>query len=261
VRTEAVGRTDAGRVRPNNEDAFLVRDDLTLYVVADGMGGAAAGEIASQIFVQTAEEVFLNGLKRGMDRASLVLAVFEVAHERIKDDARRRPPHSGMGCTAEILTFEKDRYYLGHVGDSRTYLWDGRILHLLTRDHTYVQQQLEDGVISDEEARHHRLRHILSRAVGHEDTIEVDQPSGFVRPGALFLLCSDGLTGELTDDEIVKALQRYNTVAERADCLLSNAREAGGRDNITVVLSRVIGEPGSEGAFGATRRWGQRWQK
>jgi serine/threonine protein phosphatase PrpC len=261
VHTEAVGRTDAGRVRLNNEDAFLVRDDLPLYVVADGMGGAAAGEIASQIFVQTAVEVFSNGLKRGMDRASLVLAVFEVAHRRIKDDARRRPHHSGMGCTAEVLTFERDRYYLGHVGDSRTYIWDGGSLRLLTRDHTYVQQQLESGVISSEEARHHRLRHILSRAVGQEDAIEVDQHSGFVRPGALFLLCSDGLTAELTDDEIVEALRRCDTIAERADCLVSNAREAGGRDNIAVVLSRVIGESGSGGTFGTVRCWGQRWQK
>lgn len=249
-----VARSDQGRVRSNNEDSFLVRDDLALYIVADGMGGAAAGEVASGLFVQAAEEVFLSGIKRREHRHALILAAFEEAHSRIKTNAQRFPDHSGMGCTAEILTFESNHYFLGHVGDSRTYHFDGKMLHQITTDHTYVQNQLDLGILNPEEAKHHRLRHILSRAVGHGKKIRVDYYSGQVVPESVFLQCSDGLFGELSDDRITEILMDRTGLVNKAEQLVKTAMESGGRDNITVVLSHVT-ENNASNPIGIRRLW------
>jgi protein phosphatase len=251
----AVARSDQGKVRSNNEDSFLVRDDLALYVVADGMGGAAAGEVASGLFVQAAEEVFLSGIKRGEHRRALIPAAFEEAHSQIKANAQRFPGHEGMGCTAEILTFENNHYFLGHVGDSRTYHFDGKTLRQITTDHTYIQDQLNLGILTPEEAKHHRLRHILSRAVGHGKKIRVDYHSEQVTPGSVFLQCSDGLFGELSDDRITEILRDRIGLADKAEQLVETAKEAGGRDNITVVLSHVVRNNNVSGLMGIRRLW------
>ena len=251
----AVARSDQGKVRLNNEDAFLVRDNIALYVLADGMGGTAAGEVASNQFVQVAEEIFLSGIRRGEHRHALVLAAFEEAHSRIQANAQRFPSQAGMGCTAEILTFEGDRYSLGHVGDSRTYLFDGKTLRQLTLDHTYIQKQVDDGVLTHEMARHHRLRHILSRAVGYDEHIKVDYHSGQIKHDSLFLLCSDGLTDELSDDQIAKILKEQSDLAQKTQQLVDTAKQAGGRDNITVVLSRVVRNNNVSGLMGIRRLW------
>ena len=252
---EGMGISDRGKVRTNNEDAFLVRDDLALYILADGMGGAAAGEVASNQFVQVAEEIFLSGIRRREHRRALVLAAFEEAHSRIQANAQRFPSQAGMGCTAEILTFEGDRYFLGHVGDSRTYLFDGKTLRQLTLDHTYIQKQVDVGVLTHEMARHHRLRHILSRAVGYDEHIKVDYHSGQIKPDSLFLLCSDGLTDELSDDQIAKILKEQSDLTQRTQQLVDTAKQAGGRDNITVVLSHVAGNNKASGPMGIRRLW------
>ncbi len=235
---DAAGLSDPGCARPNNEDSFLVREDLGLFVVADGMGGAAAGEVASKIFVRAVEEVFLSGLKRRLDRRSLVMDAFMQAHRQIKEDARRFPEHHGMGCTAELLTFGGDVYYLGHVGDSRTYIKDRSGFRQLTTDHTYVQEQIDSGSMTLDEARRHKLRHVLSRAVGYDEVIRVDQQSGPLEPESLFLLCSDGLTDELSQDAILQILNQEKDLDELALMLVDAAKDKGGRDNITVVLSR-----------------------
>ena len=250
-----VGRSDQGKVRSNNEDSFLVRDDLALYIVADGMGGAAAGEVASSLFVQAAEEVSLSGIKRREHRHALILAAFEEAHSQIKANAQRFPDHKGMGCTAEILTFESDHYFLGHLGDSRTYHFDGKMLHQITTDHTYVQDQLDQGILTPEEAKHHWLRHVLSRAVGHDKKIRVDYHSGQVVPGSMFLQCSDGLFGELSDDRITEILRDRIGLADKAEQLVETAKEAGGRDNITVVLSHLVRNNNVSGLMGIRKLW------
>lgn len=251
----AVARSDQGKVRSNNEDSFLVRDDLALYAVADGMGGAAAGEVASGLFVQTAEEVFLSGIKRGEHRRALIPAAFEEAHSQIKANAQRFPGHEGMGCTAEILTFENNHYFLGHVGDSRTYHFDGKTLRQITTDHTYIQDQLNLGILTPEEAKHHRLRHVLSRAVGHGNKIRVDYHSEQVTPGSVFLQCSDGLFGELSDDRITGILMDRTDLVNKAEQLVNTANEVGGRDNITVVLSHVVRNNNTSGLMGLLRLW------
>ncbi len=235
----AVGLSDPGLVRSNNEDSFLIREDLGLFVVADGMGGTAAGEVASRLFVKTAEEVFLSGLKRRRDFEGLVLEAFENAHRRIREEAERFPEYLGMGCTAEILALGAGGYHLGHVGDSRTYLKDSRGFRLLTRDHTYVRDQVDLGVLTEEEARKHRLRHVLSRAVGYDDNILVDQSSDSLEPGETFLLCSDGLTDEVSEESMERILSQDKDLEAMARDLVDAAKQSGGRDNITVVLVHV----------------------
>lgn len=250
-----VARSDQGKVRSNNEDSFLVRNDMALYIVADGMGGAAAGEVASGLFVQAAEEIFLSGIKRQEHRRALIVAAFEEAHSRIKANAQRFLDHKGMGCTAEILTFENNHYFLGHVGDSRTYHFDGKTLRQITTDHTYVQDQLDSGILNPEEAKHHRLRHVLSRAVGHGKKIRVDYHSEQIAPGSVFLQCSDGLFGELSDDRIIEILRGRIGLADKAEQLVETAKKAGGRDNITVVLSHVVRNNNISGLMGIRRLW------
>ncbi len=246
----STGLSDPGRIRPNNEDSYLIREDLGLFVLADGMGGAAAGEVASQIFVKTAEEVFLSGHMKGAKYPELIKEAFQKAHLRIKEDTQRYPEHHGMGCTGEILAFEGAEYHLGHLGDSRTYLFYQEGLKQLTKDHTLVQEQVDMGLISKEEARTHKLRHVLSRAVGYEEHLQIDLLDGQLKPGSLFLMCSDGLTDELSDDEIQKILSQGSGLENLAARLVNEAKEKGGRDNITVILVRISEFPQSDSQEG-----------
>ena len=232
---EAVGRSEKGR-RSNNEDAWLVDEGLGLFVVADGMGGAAAGEVASRLFVETAREVFLT---RSGDTPSLVLEIFREANRRIRDHIADHPEHKGMGCTAEVLALQGGKYYLGHIGDSRTYLLRDGLLKRVTKDHSFVQEQIDRGLLTPEEAKGHRFRHVILRAVGVEDTLAVDLIRGGLKAGDLFLLCSDGLTDEVDDEKIEDVLKSEIPLEEKADRLISLAMEAGGKDNITVVLCEL----------------------
>jgi serine/threonine protein phosphatase PrpC len=235
------GKTDIGLKRANNEDSFVVRPELGLCVVADGMGGAAAGELASRIFVETAVEVFSTSLSRSEDDTSnLAKKAFGRANARILDHAESEPRHKGMGCTAELVAFCNDRFVLGHVGDSRTYLLRNAQLRQLTRDHSVVQDQIDRGIISPAEAKNHLLRGVILRAVGVQEEIDVDLMRGKALAGDLFLLCSDGLTDMVDDPLIQEALSLNGTIREKADKLIALAKSAGGHDNITVVLSEVV---------------------
>ncbi len=239
IEIEGVGFTDRGLVRERNEDAFLVENDLNLYVVADGMGGAAAGEIASRIFVSSAEEVFLTGARQGKSRGELVETAFHHAQQRMLEHVEEFPEHEGMGCTGEILTFDSGNFYLGHVGDSRTYMWRGGELRLLTVDHSLVQKHIDEGLITKEEGEHYRFRNVLYRAVGQEEKLEVDLISESVSDGDVFLLCSDGLLKEVPEDEIARYLNMDAGLTEIGTNLVTLARDRGGRDNITVVLCKI----------------------
>jgi protein phosphatase len=243
-RVHSIGRTDMGLRRKNNEDAFHVDGNLGLCILADGMGGAAAGELASQIFAQTAVEVF-SGLRTTNEDENLVLLqqAYQQANERILSHVKENPGHTGMGCTAEVLRFFDERFAIGHVGDSRTYLFRNSELRQLTRDHSLVQDQVDQGLITREEARRHRLRNVILRAVGTKEDLAVDLVRGRVFPGDLFLLCSDGLTDMVEDWMIVRVLSRKTTILEKADQLIELANRAGGNDNVTVVLSEVIQIP------------------
>lgn len=234
------GKSDPGLKRGNNEDAYLIRPELSLFTIADGMGGAAAGEVASQIFIDTALEVFSSPPHRSRDeRLESVQEAFRLANERILKYGETHPHHQGLGCTAELITFTDETYVLGHVGDSRTYLLRRGELKRLTRDHSYIQEQIDQGLLRPEEAKHHSLRHVILRAVGIEEALALDLVRGRIFPGDLFLLCSDGLTDMVEDGHIQNLLLSSLRLDQKVEGLIELANTAGGKDNITVVLCEV----------------------
>lgn len=235
------GKTDPGLRRSNNEDAFLLAPEVGLHLLADGMGGAAAGELASQIFAETAHELLSHTpLATEEERLQLIQQAFEQANGRILDHVATQPEHHGMGCTAELLILWNSKFVLGHVGDSRTYLYRRGQLKQLTRDHSLVQDQVDQGIITPEEARTHRLRHVILRAVGTTETLAVDFLRGNTFAGDLFLLCSDGLTDMVDDILIERILALPDALPQKVEKLIEAAKAAGGHDNITVILSEVV---------------------
>ncbi len=235
----SAGLTDVGNVRPNNEDALLMRDDLKLYVVADGIGGAAAGEVASQLLVESAESEFDQG-ETGEDLDLRIGRCIRAADGRIREHGRANPQCAGMGCTAEILVLSHGRFHLGHVGDSRTYLWRNETLTQLTRDHSFWQEQIDRGLANPSGRSESWLRNAISRAVGHLGTKEADLHQGRIEAGDVFMLCSDGLTDMVTETEIAALLAgQHVTLRDKTQALVQAAKEHGGRDNITVVLCQI----------------------
>jgi PPM family protein phosphatase len=240
-RVISFGKSDRGLKRPNNEDAFLVKAELGFHVLADGMGGAAAGELASQIFAETALELFsVSHSASDNETARLLEKSYRLANERILDHVRSHPDDRGMGCTAELLIILNNQFTLGHVGDSRTYLYRKGQLKQLTRDHSLVQDQVDQGLITPLEARTHRLRHVILRAVGTTETLAVDVVRGNALFGDLFLLSSDGLTDMVEDQTILEVLALPIDISEKVERLIDLAKAAGGHDNITVILSEVV---------------------
>lgn len=239
-KVSAGGATDTGLRRTSNEDSFLVHQEAGCFLVADGMGGAAAGEIASGIFTDTAKRVVPACENRAEEEAvSLVKDVFLSANTAIRKHITAYPEHAGMGCTAEILLFHDRGFVLGHIGDSRTYRLRNGQLQRLTKDHTFIQDQIDQGVISRDQARSHKLRNVISRAVGVEDHVEVDIIRGRFRDGDIFLLCSDGLTDMVGDPKLQTSLCAALPLQKKVVQLVEQANSAGGRDNISVVLVEV----------------------
>lgn len=238
LRITCAGSTDVGRKRSNNEDAFIIRSDLGFLAVADGMGGAASGEVASAIFVETVSDLMSVANTDGIG-AEHIQRAFLIANDRILKRAQENTAHQGMGCTAELLVFYDQGYILGHVGDSRTYLLRGDKLRQVTKDHSLVQDQLDRGLITQAEARNHSMKNVIVRAVGVGQTLAVDIIRGKAQNGDLFLLCSDGLSDMVEDDAIYRLLMLPVTLEERAAKLVQAGNAAGGYDNITVVLCEV----------------------
>lgn len=243
-RIKVIGRSDAGRVRPKNEDTFFINQDAGFCLVADGMGGAAAGETASRIFAQTADEVFSKSSQGSeKDIISYVQNTFQFANDRILAHVSQNPEHQGMGCTAELLAFTQTGYVIGHIGDSRTYRFRSDTFKQLTRDHSLVQDQIDHGLITKEQARHHSMRNIILGAVGVESSLAFDTLQGPVYKDDLFLLCSDGLTDLVDDVQICEVLRSEIEMEIKIDHLIDLANRAGGGDNITVVLAKIIRIP------------------
>lgn len=241
IRIESCGRTDVGMRRSNNEDTFVSSPERGLLALADGMGGAASGEVASGIFADTVQELFSGGPQRVEDEAEdLVRRTFLLANQRIRELAAKEPKHKDMGCTGEMVVFTDEGYVVGHVGDSRIYLFRGDRLRQVTKDHSFVQEQVDQGVLTPEQARVHAYRHMILRAVGIHDSLSVDLISGKAYPGDLFLLCSDGLSDMVRDSLIEETLASGLTLGEKADRLVRYACDAGGHDNVTVVLGLVL---------------------
>ena len=242
MKTTVFGLTDVGRRRENNQDRFLVDPDFSVFAVADGMGGHAAGEVASRIAIEAlADTMRENGTDVGTEdpqraAARLTQAVQE-GNRRICESVLSRAEWRGMGTTLVAMLSVGNRAVFGHVGDSRAYrLRQGR-LDRLTSDHSYVGEQVRLGLLTDEEAQRHPMRNIVTRAMGNRTELEVELNEEIVRDGDLFMLCSDGLNSMLTDEEILETLQQQPTDAE-ATCqaLIDRANDKGGEDNITVVV-------------------------
>ncbi|HHO76979.1 MAG TPA: Stp1/IreP family PP2C-type Ser/Thr phosphatase [Deltaproteobacteria bacterium] len=235
------GKSDTGLIRKNNEDSFLIDPRMGFCTVADGMGGAAAGEVASNIFVETASQCLSLRQSVSPDHIStLVQKTFSLANQRILEHVQAHPDHNGMGCTAELLAFSDTGFVLGHMGDSRTYRMRNLELKQLSKDHSLVQDQLDQGLITSEQAQKHPHRNVILRAVGISDSVSLDLIRGKTYPGDLFLLCSDGLTDMVSHERILEELKTNKDLPELVDILIDLAKQAGGKDNITVVLARTI---------------------
>ena len=232
--TDHVRRSDTGRRRSGNEDSSYVR--VPLFMIADGMGGAQAGEVASRLAV----EAFAGGLPEGPEPVAERLAtLITAANAEVHSASESSTEFAGMGTTCTAAYLGEQEIVIAHVGDSRCYRLRGGVFEQLTDDHSLVGELVRRGQLTDEEAESHPQRSIITRALGPEPDVEVDR---FVVPaedGDLYLICSDGLTDMLSDEEIAGVLGSPSTLAERADALVEAANRAGGRDNITVVLFTV----------------------
>ena len=233
---EHIGLSHRGRRRRHNEDAYVVQPPL--FAVADGMGGAKAGEVASALAADAVQESGNDG-ESGEAR---VAALIEEANRRVFRRASEDREASGMGTTMTVALVEGDEVAIGHVGDSRAYLIrDGR-LEQLTDDHSLVAELVRSGKLTPEEAETHPQRSVITRALGTEADVDVDTFSVRSAPGDLFLLCSDGLTSMVDDETILDAVERNRAdLEEAAKALINAANLGGGEDNITVVFFEVDG--------------------
>jgi serine/threonine protein phosphatase PrpC len=252
VSSEAL--TDVGRKRKGNEDAHTVNPEQNLYVVADGMGGHAAGEVASRIAVEAIEEFVT--LTAGNEEITWPFGLDETisydgnrlktairhANGKVLEATRKSTELEGMATTVAAVLVDADVANLAHVGDSRIYRWNGGEMTLLTSDHSWVNEQIQTGVISPEQARSHPLRNVVTRALGGRADLLVDVQALTMKSGDVLLLCSDGLTTMIPDDDIAAILDRsQGDIARAARELVDEANDRGGEDNITVVLLKYEG--------------------
>ncbi|MBJ80641.1 MAG: protein phosphatase [Myxococcales bacterium] len=250
MRVEVIGKSDVGLVREENEDTFLVREDLGLYMVADGMGGHVGGKMASNLTVETFAELIernFNELRENSASAPaesspipriLSVAVQDVC-SRVFEKSVAEPELSGMGTTLTAMLVLGDRGYFAQVGDSRAYLLRGQELVQVTDDHSLVNEQVKAGLITESQAKVSRLRNIITRSVGFEKDVSVDIFSLPLCSGDKFFLCSDGLSNVVGAAEIGGALLGYDLEAV-PDRMIDLANHRGGDDNITVVCVRVV---------------------
>ena len=225
-------RTDIGKLRKQNEDAAWFDESRAVFAVADGMGGHLAGEVASRMAIEAVQRMAQENACPGI--AALREAVAS-AHETILAHAQDHIECAGMGTTLSVLWLGVNYAYIAHVGDSRIYRLREGSLTQITQDHSLVEELVRAGLITREQARTHPRRNIITRALGTHGENEPDLLVTDVRDGDLFLLCTDGLTGMVTDEEIERVL-RENGMETAADTLLSLALDAGGRDNVTLIL-------------------------
>jgi protein phosphatase len=236
---ETTQKTDTGRQRRGNEDSSFARPPL--FVVADGMGGAQAGEVASQLAI----EAFEQGLPDGGTPEERLSGCVQEANRRIHELSRAEHERAGMGTTLTAVLLEDPEIAIAHVGDSRAYLFRDGTLQRLTRDHSLVGELVRQGKLTEEQAEEHPQRSIITRALGPEPNVEVDTWTYPVRAGDVLLLCSDGLTSMIGEERIAEILAGAGSLSVAADQLIADANEAGGRDNITVVMFRLE-EAGAE---------------
>jgi protein phosphatase len=264
---KGTGKTDVGRVRTSNEDAFFVDDDLGLYVVSDGMGGAAAGEVASRLAIETIVETVsaaradIEKLRQNPGHAALVASLLRDAIERangaILGAARNDAALRGMGCTVTAMVVSDGCAVVGHVGDSRAYVRQNGELRQVTHDHSIAAEMVRAGAMTPDVAQTHAFAHVLTRAVGTQDTVEVDAFTVPLDGVDGILLCSDGLTDHSPDSSWIQREMATLELDAIPDALIAEANESGGEDNVTVV---VVATPTSQrrvsrGLIGRINRW------
>lgn len=231
-------RTDVGKVRANNQDAPIVSEKLRLYGVADGMGGHKGGEVAST----SARDDLLRELEGKTPSVAALSGAIEEVNRQIYHQQEHDDALTGMGTTLSVLWMSDNFVYIGHVGDSRVYLLRDGEFRQMTLDHSLVEQLVREGVLTEEEAQNHPMRNIITRAIGTDETVEVDVVVEERRKGDLWLVCSDGLHGLVDDRQMRDALRQY-APEKAADVLLKAALDAGGRDNVTLVIVHDGEEP------------------
>jgi protein phosphatase len=251
-------KTDTGRVRNNNEDSVVFDDAQRLLVLADGMGGYNAGEVASSMatrFIQTEmvrwlSEVGQNVQARDVRRALQICV--DNANLEILNAAISNPAYAGMGTTLVLAVFVQQTLVVGHIGDSRCYRLRGGELQAITRDHSLLQEQLDAGLVTPEEAANSTIKNLVTRALGVEVPVLLELNEFAVEPGDQYLLCSDGLTDMVSDALIAKIMESNNPLHRKAEQLVDCANDNGGRDNISVILASFQPEQPQRG-------WLNRW--
>jgi protein phosphatase len=242
VQISVAARTDVGRIRAGNEDSLFADASQSrgLFIVADGMGGHAAGEVASEMAVQIVSQE-LNGLAsiHAAEAHAKVVAALKQANAAIYHRTIAESDKQGMGTTASVLLLSDAGYLIGQVGDSRVYLLREGTLVQLTKDHSYVQEQVDAGYLTPEQARYHPYSNVITRCVGAGENVEPDLYAGVVRAGDVFLVASDGLTGMVDDRRLQQILSSSAAPRRVVDALIAEANGRGGLDNITAILIQV----------------------
>jgi serine/threonine protein phosphatase PrpC len=258
VRIVSGGVTDLGRVRTNNEDCFRIVESLNLFVLSDGMGGEAHGEVASELAVETIVKHCMNAQDSAAtmigsseptwsEKTKRLTSAVHLANRNIYDSAEAHPEQHGMGATLTAAWIDGSRLSIAHVGDSRAYLLRSGTLQQLTSDHSLVAEQVRRGILTAAEAEESEMQSVLLRALGALPDIEVDTDEHIVFARDILLLCCDGLTRMVTEPEIAGTLQAETDPTRAAEKLVSLANERGGVDNITVIVVRIGSE--SKGWF------------
>lgn len=248
---ESRGLSDVGLKREKNEDAILVDDAAAVYLVADGMGGHQGGECASRITVETVKEIFHNfkedpektvsdeAIDAGENAGVRLQYAIRTASMRVYDEAAGNSDLAGMGTTAVGLAVNDGKAYIANVGDSRAYLIRDKQIDQLTEDHSLVMEQIKAGLVTEENARHHRLKNIITRSVGFQRDVDADLLVRDLEAGDVYLLCSDGLSNLVTDKEMLKIINKNKDLNTACQQLVEAAKREGGDDNISVILVRV----------------------
>ena len=240
MRIDYGARSDQGMVRTSNEDSYIANIQSRIFLVADGMGGHAAGEIASQIAASTIDEL-VSSRNSDSNIEEILQAAVKEANKRVFETQKLKSEYRGMGSTLTALTFLDDHYYVAQVGDSRAYLFRDKKLQQLTRDHSLVWPLYESGILTKDDISRHPQKNLITRSIGTHSEVEADLQKGPVQEGDVFLLCSDGLTDVLSDHDILKVfIDNAHDPREISELFIRAANSGGGPDNVTAVVICLI---------------------